>query len=403
MKSSSSSQRLAIILSHPTQYFSPWFRHIAANSAIEIKLFYLWDFGVETRHDKNFGHALKWDIPLLDGYEYEFVPNKSRDPGTHHFLGLNNPELTARIADWRPDAILMFGYTYLSHLRILCSPRFYKIPLLMRGDSHDLYRQSGFKQTIKHLMRRLVFKRFSGFFAVGKANAEYFQHCQVPDSKIQFVPHCVDNSRFQSAANQAMQEAVVWRQEFGISSAATVFLFAGKFENKKRPQDLVKAFLTLRSEAPAKECALVMIGAGELEPQLRLLAGDELGRSIFFAPFQNQTLMPKVYALGDVLVLPSFGAGETWGLAVNEAMNLAKPVIVSSHVGCGPDLVKDRGTGWIFEADNIAALGNAMREAVELGREGLALKGIAAKELIADYSYEAATKSLIQELDAILA
>ena len=104
-----------------------------------------------------------------------------------------------------------------------------------------------------------------------------------------------------------------------------------------------------------------------------------------------------------MLVLPSFGAGETWGLAVNEAMNLAKPVIVSSHVGCGPDLVKDRGTGWIFEADNIAALGNAMREAVELGREGLALKGIAAKELIADYSYEAATKSLIQELDAILA
>ncbi len=394
--------RTAVVLSHPTQYFSPWFRHVAANSDIEIKLYYLWDFGVETRHDKNFGHALKWDIPLLDGYEYDFVPNKSSDPGTHHFFGLNNPELAARIDDWHPDAILLFGYTYLSHLRILCSPRFYKIPLLMRGDSHNLYRQSGIKQTIKQLMRKIVFKRFSGFLAVGKANADYFQDCQVQNSKIHFVPHCVDNSRFQSAAHQATQEAIVWRQELGISATATVILFAGKFENKKRPQDLIQAFLSLRSGALDKETALVMIGAGELESELRLQAGVELGRSIFFAPFQNQTQMPKVYALGDVLVLPSFGAGETWGLAVNEAMNLGKPVIVSSHVGCGPDLVKDRGTGWIFEAGDIDALLEAMHEAVKLGREGLACKGIKAKELIAEYSYEAATKSLIGALNGIL-
>jgi len=392
-------QKLAVILSHPTQYFSPWFKYIVENSHVVLKVFYLWDFGVESRHDQSFGHSLKWDIPLLEGYEYEFVPNISRDPGTHHFMGLNNPELGARIADWRPDAILMFGYTYLSHLSIMCSPRFYKIPLLMRGDSHDLSRSPGIKSWLKNRLRACLFKRFSGFLAVGKANTEYFQHCNVPDSKIYFVPHCVDNLRFQSAANQALQDAAVWRAELGISGAATVLLFAGKFENTKRPQDLVDAFLKLRSEGAAKECYLMMSGAGALESLLKSRAGTELGVSIFFAPFQNQTLMPKVYAFGDVLVLPS--AGETWGLAVNEAMNLAKPVIVSSRVGCGPDLVIDDVTGWVFEAGDPTALTGVLQKVLSLDKARLQAVGYAARKHVDRYSYKQATFGLIKAIHSL--
>ena len=49
-------------------------------------------------------------MDLLSGYEHEFVPNTARDPGTHHFGGLRNPTLTARLAAWRPTALLIFGY-----------------------------------------------------------------------------------------------------------------------------------------------------------------------------------------------------------------------------------------------------------------------------------------------------
>jgi glycosyltransferase involved in cell wall biosynthesis len=397
--------RLAIVLSHPTQYFSPWFRHIAANSDLHIRLFYLWDFGIENRHDRNFGHALKWDIPLLDGYEYEFVPNKSRDPGTHHFIGLDNPELNERIADWAPDAMLLFGYTYLSHLRLLLSPRFFGIPLLLRGDSHDLYRPCGFKVSVKNVLRRWLFKRFSGALAVGSANADYFRHCGIKESKIHFVPHCVDNARFQTGVAQVEREANEWREELGISRDAVVFLFAGKFETKKRPQDLIAAFLKLLAASHADQsqpCVLVLVGAGELEHSLKDLAAEHLGKTIFILGFQNQTQMPKVYALGNLLVLPSFGEGETWGLAVNEAMNLARPVIVSSHVGCGPDLVKNNDTGWVFEAGNVDSLYQAMAAAFALGRQGLAVKGKAAKTLVEHYSYGASTTALVKSLEGIL-
>src|SRR5690242_4573930 len=86
-------RRLAVITTHPIQYYAPWFRALGETAAIELKVFYLWDFGVAEHRDHEFGHAIQWDIPLLDGYDYEFVPNLSRRPGLDHFFGLWNPAL----------------------------------------------------------------------------------------------------------------------------------------------------------------------------------------------------------------------------------------------------------------------------------------------------------------------
>ncbi len=81
---------------------------------------------------------------------------------------------------------------------------------------------------------------------------------------------------------------------------------------------------------------------------------------VYFAGFQNQSQMPRTYAAGDLLVLPSHGGGETWGLCVNEAMCLGRPAIVSNHVGCGPDLIRPGETGWVFEAGRVDALAAAL-------------------------------------------
>jgi len=73
--------------------------------------------------------------------------------------------------------------------------------------------------------------------------------------------------------------------------------------------------------------------------------------------------MPLVYRTGDVLVLPSKGRYETWGLAVNEAACCGLPAIVSSHVGCGPDLIENGVTGWTFEAGDMLALQRVLQQA----------------------------------------
>src|SRR4051812_25074834 len=132
--------RLAVVLSHPTQYYSPWFRWLRTHTALEFRVFYLWEFGVTAQRDRQFNATFQWDVDLLSGYDHEFVPNDARDPGTHHFRGLHNPTLPARLAAWRPTTVLLFGYNWSSHLRAIMSARLRGIPLLFRGDSHFLGR-----------------------------------------------------------------------------------------------------------------------------------------------------------------------------------------------------------------------------------------------------------------------
>ena len=109
--------RLAVVTSHPVQYYAPWFRFLAATGRYDLRVFYLWDGGVRARHDPGFGHTVRWDVPLLDGYAHEFVPNTSARPGTAHFFGLRNPGLPARLGAFDPHAALVVGYNYLSFVR----------------------------------------------------------------------------------------------------------------------------------------------------------------------------------------------------------------------------------------------------------------------------------------------
>ena len=71
-------RRLAIVLSHPVQYYSPWFRWLRANTALEFRVFYLWEAGVTAQPDPEFLTTFKWDVDLLSGYDSEFVPNTAR-------------------------------------------------------------------------------------------------------------------------------------------------------------------------------------------------------------------------------------------------------------------------------------------------------------------------------------
>ena len=97
---------------------------------------------------------------------------------------------------------------------------------------------------------------------------------------------------------------------------------------------------------------------------------------VHFMPFQNQSVMPAVYRLGDVFVLPSQGPEETWGLAMNEAMASGRAVIASTKVGGACDLIQPGKNGWIFESGVCSSLEGALRAATARGRKDLHRHGI---------------------------
>ncbi len=374
--------RLAIVLSHPTQYYSPWFRWMGTHTRLDFRVFYLWEFGVTEQHDPQFGARFKWDVDLLSGYDHEFVPNVARDPGTHHFNGLQNPELDARLQAWHPDAVLLFGYAWRTHLNLIRRP---PAPLIFRGDSHLIGHTPSW---IKRFVLRRLYARFAAVTWVGEANRDYFRAFGVPESKLHFAPHCVDADRFVrnapcvTAANRLRDELDLGRRK--------VVLFAGKLLPAKQPGALLEAFLRL---APA-DYALVFVGEGPERAMLEARAASQSASIVRFLPFANQSEMPSRYALADLFVLPSLGLYETWGLAVNEAMHLGVPCLVSDRVGCQRDLVTEGETGWVFPATDPDALQAALARALEALRGDTTEIRLRIAARIGGYTYAQATGGL---------
>lgn len=384
--------KLAIILSHPIQYYAPWFRYLASDPSLTIRVFYLWDFGITQQTDRQFQQSIQWDIPLLEGYDYEFVPNVSTNPGTHHLWGLQNPSLLQRVERYQPDAVLLMNYNYASLYSFIWNWR--DTPLLFRGDSHCLARSHSLKAWARRQWIAAVYQRFSACLYVGNANYDYFRYHHVPPERLFFSPHAVDNDRFFAQAALAEQQAQQWKRELGIPSDHAVILFAGKFITKKRPLDLLHAFI----QADLPNVSLLLVGAGTLESEIRQQAQQH--PHVYIAPFQNQSAMPRTYAIADLVVLPSAGSGETWGLAINEAMCMAKPIVVSDQVGCAADLVQPHRNGLVFPAGDVTALAHTLTTALG-DRQRLQQWGVASREIIQNYSYRYTSNGLTQALQRI--
>ena len=353
---SGSAPRVAFLVSHPIQYYVPLYRRLVEQGGFEVRVFYTWHGGQSAVLDRGFGKTFAWDIPLTEGYPFEVVPNVAREPGTHHFWGLRNPELLSRVLAWRPDVVHLTGYSYASHLSALRGLARRGVPVLFRGDSHLLDGRRGWKWWLTRAALRRIYHWPAAFLCVGQANRAYYQACGVPTEKLFACPHSIEVDRFAEPREQWEAEAARWRSELGVRAGERVLLFAGKFEPKKRPLELMQAFL----HAASPECRLLMLGDGPLGDQVRSLAQQQPAR-LLTLPFQNQSRMPAVYRLGDVFVLPSAFA-ETWGLAVNEALACGRPVLVSDRVGCAADVVIPGFNGMVFRHDDWHHFGECLRE-----------------------------------------
>lgn len=389
--------RLAIVLSHPTQYYSPWFRWLRTQTPLVFRVFYLWEFGVTAQHDRQFSTTFKWDVDLLSGYDHEFVPNLAREPGTHHYHGLHNPDLPSRLTAWQPTAVLFFGYNWSSHVRAIVSARLRRVPLLFRGDSHLLGR--GAPRLGARLALRALYAQFAALLPVGAANRDYFRALGVPEKKLFFSPHSVNHALFDPTRPEHRSAAIALRHQLRLPPTARVVLFAGKLVAAKQPAELLAAFLDLR----LADTALVFVGDGPEKPALLEAAQDAPSGAVHFLPFANQSEMPARYLLAELFVLPSRGHYETWGLAVNEAMHLGVPALVSDLVGCQRDLVTDGETGWVFHAGEPRAL----RDKLSVALSALAHPASAARiranvaARIAGYTYKETTAGLLAALDSI--
>ena len=385
--------RLLIVTSHPIQYQVPWFRALHADGRLDLQVLFL-SLPDASQQGTGFGQAFEWDIPLLDGYTWALAP--SARGGIHAgWWGLSVSSADNDISAHTPDVVLVCGWQKRGMLQCLLAARRLGLSVLLRAESNGL----GPSSALRRLKNSWITRHADRLLPIGKANRHFYEQLGLGERMGPEVAYFVDNEFFATRSTRKNNGSTDARKGFGIPETGCCFLFAGKLEPKKRPQDLLDALERVLRSSP-NPGDLLVVGSGPLEAELRSRV-EATRLPVSFAGFLNQTKIPAAYAAADCLVLPS-DYSETWGLVVNEAMACGTPAIVSDRVGCGPDLVHQAETGFQFKFGDVSELAQAMRAFLALSAEQRRDMGGRAQRLVLDkYSIWAAVEGSIKAVQQV--
>ena len=350
--------RLAYFVTHPIQYQAPLLRRIAADPAIELKVFFATGYSLRRHYDPGFGREIAWDIDLLGGYDHEFLPCLGSDAEMTPLKPFNYG-MVKRLRRGRFDAVWFHSYARVPHLIAMITARAMGMKVFLRDEANSFSSRPGpARLFVKRIFLAFLKRILNGNLTIGTLNKEHYRRIGVPEERLFRMPYAVDNEWFQQRIAEAAANREAFRRELGLEPGRPVALFAGKFIPRKRPQDLIAAFKAIVRDPAAGNPYLLIAGDGEMRDELTALAADAPEGSIRFLGFRGQTELPPLYDIADVFVIPS--EMEPWGLVTNEAMNAGIPIIATTEVGAARDLVRDGENGFVLQPGNVAGLSAAL-------------------------------------------
>ncbi|WP_414542641.1 glycosyltransferase family 4 protein [Nostoc sp. CCY0012] len=374
------SYKLAYFVSHPIQYQAPLLCLIAAKTDIELKVFFYSDFSLKAYQDSGFGQYIQWDVPLTEGYDYQFLKCWGSKQPTGMLRQAIATDILQQLKLGKFDAVWVHGWSQICGLQAISAAQSLGIPVFMRGESNGLQEPNNpVKKFFKDVFLKILFQKISGFLCIGTLNYKFYQSYGINQNKLFWMPYAVDNDYFQNQATLAQANREQLRRSLNLTPGRPIILYAARLADAKRPQDLLEAYRLLSSDGVQEpEPYLLFVGDGALRSQLESAAKATNWQSIRFLGFRNQSELPAFYNLCDVFVLPS--SFEPWGLVVNEVMNAAKPVIASDQVGAAVDLVKDGENGYIFPVGSVTELAEFLKRTLnnpdnarQMGERSLAM------------------------------
>ena len=171
------------------------------------------------------------------------------------------------------------------------------------------------------------------------------------------------------------------------------FLYLGRLIHLKGVDILIKAFSLVQSD----DWCLILVGNGDNENELMDLVHilKIPSDKILFHPFVNSADVNQVLAASDVFILPSREDG--WGVVLNEAASLGKPLIASEMVGAAWHLIQDGKNGFRFKSNDEYDLYLKMKKYVD-NSALITTHRINSIEIFNNYSSEVMAQNLFNYL-----
>lgn len=351
--------KFVAVISHPIQHYAPLFRAINQLDKFDVHVIYLCNLGTGDDLDQGFGVNVKWDVPLLDGYDHSFLKTNFV-PETFGFWEMSSPNISKQLDDLAPDVIWLHGYSQKFIWDTLCWAKG-RAKTLHFADSELLHERRWQSRVIKQVLLRGFFSQCDLFMSVGDNNEAYYRHYGVPERKM-FRGACpVDIARLDTARRSESEgENMALRSSLGIAENAFVVLFSGKLVDYKRPLDLVRAVPKLPINTQ-----VLFLGEGEQREQIEQLAEQlNIQERIVITGFINQSELHRYMMLGDILAVTS--ERDAHPLVVTEGLVFGLPVVASDKVGCvgETDTAQPGKNALIFPVGNVDKLAESITRLV---------------------------------------
>lgn len=336
--------RLAIVVTHPIQYYAPIYRCLAEHRNIDVHVIYLSDAGATAHRDPGFGRTIQWDVPLLAGYDY-MILQPGADVTARGFWGTHARELCSALAKIRPDWLMVYGYASRMNWVAVWWARSNGVRVLYASDSNSRNPERFVR--IKKLVVGHFFRQVDVFLSPSERNVEYLLRYGANAQHIHRIPFAIDVARFAPDDNDT-------------GTHHYDFLWAGKFIELKRGVDFIDALARL-AQRSGRRITACMAGDGpcraELQARARILPGHCL---IDFPGFINQSGMPTLLRSAQTFVFTS--ERDAYGLAVTEAAAAGAALVVADNNGCvGSSVIAQPDVNALtYQVGDVPALAAAM-------------------------------------------
>ena len=134
-------KNIGIFMTHPIQYQIGLLQNLSLNNYLTYEVNFYWNFGIDKSFDNQFNTDIKWDFPLLDGYNSVFLKNYSLKKSTN-FWGCINPGVIYKVLFNKYDGIIIFGWYQLSNWLVIFTSIITKTPIFLISESPYIHEKS---------------------------------------------------------------------------------------------------------------------------------------------------------------------------------------------------------------------------------------------------------------------
>ena len=344
--------RVLVLATHVIPYGSSLLRLLAQDPRLDLLVAYCSMQGAEAGIDPEFGIEIRWDTPLLEGYPWVHIPNRSPRPGLGRFFGLINPGLWTLIRSQTFDAVVIYtGYMCASFWIACFAAKSRGIPVLISSDSSSLHQREGkrLKALLKPFIVGLVYRYVDVLMAPSQPVKDLAMQLGKSEKEIVMIRSGVDKNAWQARLENFDRAAI--RRSWSVPTDATVVLYCAKLQPWKRPLDLLRAF----AKASVPGSYLVFAGEGPQRVELeREIACLDITDRVRILGFVNDSQLPGTYKVADLFFLPK--EYDPRPLVIPEAMFSGLPVLLSDAVIGRLEMIDPGKSGYPYPCGNADAL-----------------------------------------------